>query len=98
VDDETDKDIFTEDVQAIIRRQKETAEKLEAALKGSAKVSPDERIRIAEEIRRIIDRLRTDPEFRAQFDDANALLLRQMDAIHKLNDEDDPDADTQRLH
>lgn len=100
MNDATKKILSREEIRALIQRQKEMTEKLEASLRGGAEVSRKDMAQAQEDVRRIMDRIRTDPDFRDALGEVSALMLRQMEAIRHLQDEEEDTADerTRSLH
>ncbi len=100
MNDATKKILSREEIRALIQRQKEMTEKLEASLRGGVEVSRKDMAQAQEDVRRIMDRIRTDPDFRDALGEVSALMLRQMEAIRHLQDEEEDTADerTRSLH
>ncbi|MNU26878.1 hypothetical protein D3C71_152590 [compost metagenome] len=89
----TTKILDREELEALIRRQKEMAEKLEASLRGGASVSSNDISQAEDDFRRIMESIRAEPDFRDALVEVSPLILRQMEAIRHLHDEEKDTAD-----
>jgi tellurite resistance protein len=92
MNDATKKILSSEEIHALIRRQKEMTEKLEASLRGGVEISSSDIAQAQEDVRRIVERIRSDPDFREAFEEVNAFMIRQMEAIRHLHDEEEDNA------
>lgn len=100
MNDANKKILPSEEIHALIGRMKKMTEKLEASLRGGEKISSSDIAQAQEDVRKIFERIRPDPDFREAFKEVNELMIRQMEAIRHLNDEEEDTANehTRSLH
>lgn len=100
MNDANKKILSSEEIHGLIGRVKEMTEKLEASLRGGEKISSSDIAQAQEDVRKIFERVRSDPDSREAFKEVNELMIRQMEAIRHLNDEEEDAANerTRSLH